>query len=100
MGELDETVSLKEAILARELGKYQAVNSADTVESLKEAIMACSDGGIITGREMQFDAKRMCDNLELYMRDASPVTGLQANTLTRNWGIRQQAIYLKTIKNA
>jgi hypothetical protein len=75
----------------RDLEKYQAVNSAETFEDLKSAIMVCAnEDGSIDGREQMFDAKRMCEGLDLYVMDLAP-----PNVLTRKWGIRQQAMYLK-----
>ena len=73
-----------------ELEKYEKVNSCETVEELKQAILELGgDIGVILGRENCFDAKRMSDKCGLVFQGK-----LEPNILTRNYGIRQQMFYL------
>ena len=74
-----------------ELEKYQLVNRCQTIEALENAIMAIGSGnsGMIRGRTRIFSAKIMSS----YVRGVVSLA-LPANLLTRNYGIRQQALYL------
>lgn len=75
-----------------ELQKWQAVNQCETQAQLADLIAKFSDKeGMIQGRERKFDASKMIIGLSFFMEDEAP-----ANVLTREFGIRQQAIYLKT----
>jgi len=74
-----------------ELETWQMVNQAETAQSLAFIINKLADHeGMIQGRERKFDAAKMIIGLNLFMKDEMP-----ANVLTREFGIRQQAIYLK-----
>jgi hypothetical protein len=68
--------------------RYEAVNKCETLEELALVIKSFSDEfGMIQGRSRQFDALRMsqhCKQFNYY----------NVNTLTRQWGIRQQALYI------
>ena len=76
-----------------ELEKWQQVNQCTTPQSLALIINLLADKeGMIQGRERKFDASRMATGLQFFMEDEVP-----ANVLTREYGIRQQAIYLKTV---
>ena len=72
------------------LEKYELVNMCDTPAELSDAILKCSVNGLIEGRRQQFDAALMS-------RDAIEVIAglLSPNRLTRTFGIRQQALYIK-----
>ena len=75
-----------------ELETWQMVNQAETTHDLAVIIDKLTDPeGMIQGRERKFDAAKMIIGLNLFMNDEMP-----ANVLTREFGIRQQAIYLKT----
>ena len=75
-----------------QLQKWQAVNQCETQLQLADLISRFADkNGMIQGRERKFDASKMVIGLEFFMVDQMP-----ANVLTREFGIRQQAIYLKT----
>lgn len=69
-----------------DLDKFQKVNKCETLEELAEVIESFADlQGMIKGRSKNFDAKLMansCRNYNLYTH----------NTLTREFGIRQQAM--------
>jgi hypothetical protein len=74
-----------------ELEKWQAVNQCETQAQLADLITKFTDSeGMIQGRERKFDASKMIIGLSYFMTDEMP-----ANVLTREYGIRQQAIYLK-----
>ena len=74
-----------------ELQKWQAVNQCETQAQLADLITKFADEeGMIQGRERKFDASKMIIGLSFFMEDEMP-----ANVLTREYGIRQQAIYLK-----
>ena len=75
-----------------ELEKWQLVNQCKTQAQLADAITKFADAeGMIQGRERKFDASKMIIGLSYFFIDEMP-----ANVLTREYGIRQQAIYLKT----
>jgi hypothetical protein len=71
-----------------ELEKYQKVNECETFGELALAIESFADEtGTIQGRSRKFDAKMMahyCINFKEY----------PPNALTREYGIRQQAMYI------
>jgi len=75
-----------------ELETWQEVNQCETMQHLAFIINKLADPeGMIQGRERKFDAAKMIIGLNHFMADEMP-----ANVLTREFGIRQQAIYLKT----
>lgn len=71
-----------------ELERYEAVNNANTLEKLADVVRSFADeNGMIQGRERQFNAEDMaekCANCFMHPYEV----------LTRNWGIRQQAMML------
>lgn len=76
-----------------ELETWQLVNQAETQTQLAFIINKLADhDGMIQGRDRKFDAAKMIIGLDLYMRGNA-----HANVLTREYGIRQQSIYLKTL---
>lgn len=73
-----------------ELALWQRVNSTETLDELKSAILACAnENGIIQGKARPFDANRMVGRVDDVAAGTQPI-----NTLTRNYGIRQQFMYL------
>lgn len=75
-----------------ELQKWELVNQCETPLQLENVISKFADSeGMIQGRQRKFDAGKMIIGLNYFMTDEMP-----ANVLTREYGIRQQAIYLKT----
>jgi hypothetical protein len=75
-----------------ELETWQEVNQCETAQHLAFIIYKLADPeGMIQGRERKFDAAKMIKGLNLFLTDVVP-----ASVLTREFGIRQQAIYLKT----
>ena len=74
-----------------ELETWQLVNQAETQEQLALIINKLADEeGMIQGRSRKFEAGKMIIGLDLFMTDE-----IASNILTREFGIRQQAIYLK-----
>ena len=67
---------------------YDKVNKAESLEELASIILELADeNGMIQGRTKQFDANKMseyCRNFKDYI----------PNVLTREFGIRQQAMYI------
>jgi len=78
-----------------ELQTWQLVNQAEDKTQLEFIINKLADTeGMIQGRTRKFDANKMVIGLNLFMKDEAPST-----VLTREFGIRQQAIYLKLFNN-
>jgi hypothetical protein len=73
-----------------ELEKYKIVNACETIDELIAAILSvCDKDGMIQGREKKFNGEKMAMSLKLVSEGIFP-----PNTLTREYGIRQQAIYI------
>lgn len=71
-----------------DLEKFQAVNRCESLEELAQCILSFADeNGVIEGRTRPFDAKLMANQCRKYSL-------LFHNSLTREWGIRQQAMYI------
>lgn len=72
-----------------DLEKYEAVNKTSSLEELANVIMSFEDEmGLIKGRTRNFKASIMSEACLNYK-------SLPKNTLTREFGIRQQAMYLE-----
>lgn len=70
-----------------DLGKYKMVNNCQTLKELAEVIRSLASNGMIQGRTDIFNAENMalsCENFTLYNN----------TSLTREFGIRQQAMML------
>lgn len=82
---LNKTNSLSNEEL---LKRYEAVNDCESLKELADVIRSfANDEGLIDGRISIFNAEKManvCENYSLYFH----------NNLTRNYGIRQQAMML------
>lgn len=74
------------------LDKFEMVNQCETAEELTNAVRAIADPetGMIKGRLREFDSQRMSGYVSLVVYEDAP-----ANLLTREFGIRQQALYLR-----
>ena len=71
-----------------DLEKYEKVNKCETFEELAKTIESFADNlGYIQGRSRKFNAKKMAN----YCRNFS---WFAPNLLTREFGIRQQAMYI------
>ena len=77
-----------------ELEKYELVNVCEYPKELAEAIIKIgSDTGEIQGRRRSFNHTQMSEFVEGVILGKIP-----PNVLTRSYGIRQQALYLKYYK--
>ena len=75
---------------------YEAINTAETFAELSHAILKCADkDGNIQGRKIKFNAEE-ASQICLNLRDAE---FKNFRLLTREFGIRQQAIYLDYYKS-
>ncbi len=73
-----------------ELEKYELVNKCETAEELSEVILKISDNAVIKGRRKSFDADKMARRVFQVVNE-----NLIPHCLTRQYGIRQQALYIK-----
>ncbi|MEN6292339.1 MAG: hypothetical protein ABFD07_10060 [Methanobacterium sp.] len=72
-----------------DLEKFQAVNKCESYDELAKVIESFADEhGQIEGRRDSFSAKRMAEACRNF-------NSVRANKLTREWGIRQQALYIR-----
>lgn len=78
------------------LQKYEKVNSCETIQALIQCIKDFSNNGIIQGRREEFDSEKMARQALNYFNDEENI--IPPNVLTRQFGIRQQAMYLKYYK--
>ena len=70
-----------------ELEKYEAVNKGSTLKELADVLRSFAIDGMIQGKTRQFDAEKMAEHCESYNLAKHKV-------LTREFGIRQQAMML------
>jgi hypothetical protein len=71
-----------------DLEKYQAVNKCENLKELADVIRSfADDDGFIQGRTRKFSAEHMAKHCESYQWE-------KHNALTREFGIRQQAMML------
>ena len=76
-----------------ELEKYEAVNKCETLLELSSAILLLADrNGDVLGRDRVFDSSKMALNCMEYSL-------ARHGTLTRRYGIRQQAMYILYYSN-
>lgn len=74
--------------MKEELEIYKAVGKAETLKELADVIRSNADSnGKIKGRNRDFNAEDMANFCERFEE-------VSANTLTRSFGIRQQALYI------
>lgn len=72
---------------------FEAVNKCETMDNLCQVLLLLAVDGEIQGRTRKFDANRMVDNAKQFYNDDDEV--IPANVITREFGLRQQVIYLK-----
>lgn len=70
---------------------YDAVNSSETLEELCEAFDKVTEVGFIRGRIRIFEADRMKAAMIGYINGDHDIP----NAITREFGLRQQAMYIK-----
>lgn len=73
-----------------ELEKFQLVNKCSTIEELAEAIRTIANGPVISGKTDVFDSEKMASRVKGVVEN-----NISPNVLTRMYGIRQQALYLR-----
>lgn len=74
-----------------ELEKFKSVNSCETREDLYDTILSLADSdGFIQGRTRKFKADDMVKGASAYFSENQ-----WPNSMTREFGIRQQAMYIK-----
>ena len=72
---------------------YEAVNKCETFEELAKVIESlANDDGMIQGRKREFNAAKMAEACRSFTTARAP------NVLTREFGIRQQALYIQYYK--
>lgn len=72
-----------------DLEKFQLINKCDTAEELSAAILTIAENGIIQGRVLEFKASHLAAHVQgVIAGEVIP------NALTREFGIRQQALYI------
>jgi cytoskeletal protein CcmA (bactofilin family) len=74
--------------------KFELVHKCETAEELHSAVLQCAENGVIQGRNKEFEATRLAENVYHVIEGVLPFT-----RLTRNYGIRQQAIYIAYYEN-
>lgn len=74
---------------------WEKVNSAETAEQLKEAVLFITDfhDGKIQGTSREFNGAKMAECVIKVIKE-----GWYPNLLTRNYGIRQQALYIRQME--
>lgn len=72
--------------------KWQLINATETYEELASVIMIIAEDGVIRSnrQDKTFDAARQARNAHLVINE-----GYFPNILTRAFGIRQQALYIR-----
>lgn len=79
-----------------ELEKYERVNKCENIDDLVQCILDFAVDGRIQGRTRGFDAERMASLCRDYYNDETNT--MFPNVITREFGLRQQAMYLKYYK--
>jgi hypothetical protein len=74
----------KNALLVSEL------SGVKTIKELQDALLKIGESGMIEGREKIFDSEKMAAWVPAIVKENG-----YSNFLTRKWGIRQQALYLR-----
>ena len=76
-----------------ELEKWQLINACETVEDLQQAIITIADLETkqIRGRRRYWDAEKLSNYVPVVVKNGISY----ATVLTREYGIRQQALYIR-----
>ena len=81
-----------------ELEKYQAVNKIEDFDDFERVLLSfASEDGQIQGRTRVFDAKKMVAQARDYYNNQQQF-GENPNIVTREFGLRQQLMYIKYYK--
>ncbi len=82
------------------LEKFEAVNKCKDFEEFKKVLLSFADEtGIIQGRTRGFDAEKMARNAEFFYNNPTNQWSNPPNVVTREFGLRQQLMYLKYYNN-
>lgn len=73
-----------------EVEKWKRINSCETHEELKKAIIEIADNDNIQGSTKSWKASYQSDVVQFLWENPT----IEMNMLTRSYGIRQQMIYL------
>lgn len=77
-----------------DLNKFRIINDSETAEELAAGILLIAENGVIMGRTKAFKAEKMSSYVEKVVKGELP-----PNVLTREFGIRQQALYIAYYEN-
>lgn len=76
--------------IKQELERFQRVNSCETIAEIKQCILDFADEhGFIQGRSRIFSAEKMASYVDGIYNGDYP-----SNLITREYGLRQQLLYL------
>ena len=78
-----------------DLEKYEAVNKAESYEEFEKVLLSFAVHGIIKGRTKDFNVHKMLEGAYAFYNDK--MWG-DPRTVTREYGLRQQLMYLKYCK--
>jgi len=78
-----------------DLEKYEAVNKAESYEEFEKVLLSFAVGGVIKGRTRDFSVHKMLEGAYAFYNDKMYNT---PNTVTREYGLRQQLMYIKYYK--
>ena len=73
-----------------ELSKWQLINSCDSVKELENAFDLIFTDSVVAGKKQNHNKELMRMNIKHVVSGDAP-----ASALTREYGLRQQAIYLQ-----
>lgn len=73
-----------------EVEKWKRINSCETHEELKKAIIEIADNDNIQGSKKSWKASYQSDVVQFLWENPN----IEMNMLTRSYGIRQQMMYL------
>lgn len=85
-------IAVKAQEVKIELTKWELINSCETVEQLQKSIEFIYEGEENIGRSKNLNKSRMIERIDQYIKNGPSV--ISPNTITREYGIRQQAMYL------
>ncbi len=79
-----------------ELSKWEKVNQSETIDQFYDVLLELSENGIIQGRTRSFSVNTMISQAKQYYDD--PHNSINPRGVTREYGLRQQLMYLKFYK--
>jgi len=82
--------------MSTELAKWEKVNQTETIYQFYNVLIELSEGGIIQGRTRSFSVNTMISQAKDYYDDTN--NSINPRGVTREYGLRQQLMYLKFYK--